>query len=507
MKRTLFSIICITLTFFAFVRCTDDEIEAFKPVDVSPYDAIAKYFNYNGITHFVVTFNNGSTPVVLDLCTTALSTTQEKVVQPGSYAYNATAGNLVLGSMSKLNGQAISTGTVSVEKNFLTYTIAGNLNGTSISYTGYIFTVTNVNATMKVTGCLEGPEALKLANAEGDTLYVPYSNSFVGTLTLGPTSYFKTANGTRYDVIQGTLTITKDDVYNVSGSLFTSAPAGITVTGKWSNAPVISGTITYTVTDQAQYNNAWCVIQINDKSGNIYDIVVIANLGSTFYSAAGSTFSVANTFANNTIVAGYDWGAWGSGGTSITTNGTKKLVTGGSLTFTSNDGNSIAVEGTLTDGSNNYAVSGSYIKPVSMHLLGVSDWTAYGGTYTLKFGGGNTSASFNWGTFSYDYSGTGEYLSVEFKQAIAAGTYTAKANDASDFNAASNFIIGYFNTTYSSYSGTMLGNLVSGALTQEIVKEGTISVAENAGTYSMTFYLTTESGKVFASSFAGALSK
>jgi len=499
MKRKIYnSIVFVFLALVALVRCTEPEIEPYQPIDLSPYDAAASYFDYGGYSHFYVTFASGSNAVALHLCSDMLSTSDEKLVQSGDYSYSTSLQSGALTSLSTLNGASVSSGDITIEKDFLTYTISGTIDGTAVSYTGYIFTVTSTATTMKINACVEESDALKLTNDEGDTLYVPYSDSYVGTITLDENSYLVSADGTSTEISEGTLTITEaDKVFSVSGTVMTSEPNAITVTGKWSNAAIISGTIDYTGVDQPDYGNSYWTVTVEDNSGFTMDIVIIADVGATFYSESGTTLDVASTWANNTIVAGYDWGDWGSGGTFYTLNGSKNAITSGSLKFTSADGETVTIEGSISDGTNTYDISGDYMKPAQFNYMATSDWTAYGGTYSLLFGTNDMTATYNWNNWAFDYTGTGTYLSIEFKQAVAAGTYTALANDDASFDAASNFIIGYYNSTYYSYSGAMCGEMTDGSISltdDNIISGGTVTVTEDAGTYTFTFNLELATG-------------
>jgi len=498
MKKNIYYIVFVLFAVLTLARCSDPVIDVYEPIDLSSQDAAATYFDYGGYTHFVLSFTSGSDAVSVHLVSDELSTSAEKIVQVGEYSYSGSLGSDVLTSLSTVDGQSVSSGDLSVSKDFLTYTLSGSLNGTSVDYTGYILTVTPVGIAMTVNNAVEESGVLKLCNNDGDTLSVPYTDSYVGTIALGSDSYYKAADGTVKEIDEGSLVISESDgVFTVQGSVLTTDPVPVTVKGKWSTAAIVSGSISFAGTDQSAYNNTFWTVNVTDNSGFEMAISIITDLSVPFYSAAGTTINVASTWANNTIVAGYDWGSWGSGGTSYTVGGVKNLITSGALTFTSSDGATITIEGTISDGTNSYEISGAYTAPASFNYLATSDWTAYGGTYGMLFGTNDVTATYNWSTWSYDYTGNGNLLSVEFKQAVTPGTYTALANSDAAFDPAANFIIGYYNSTYYSYSGAMYGEMVDGSIAftnDNIVTAGTITVTEDSGTYTFTFDLELATG-------------
>lgn len=506
MKRILFSTFLVFITILTMVRCTDPEIDAYEGTDLSSHNATATYFNYGSYTHFIVSFTDGSNTVSLQLCSAELSTSDEKIVQAGTYPYSSTFGENVLGKLSTLNNKAIKSGSVTIKKDFLTYTISGTLDGSTVSYTGYILTVTDVNVAMKVNACVDANNTLTLSDADGNSLTVPYSGSFVGTLSLDSSSYYTTVAGNTQTVNEGTLTITENSgVYNISGSVLTNKSVGATISGQWSNETIINGTISATGTDQSSYNNSYWSVAINDNSGFTLNIIIMADFGATYYSEEGTTLSVLSTWANNTIVAGYDWGSWGSGGTVYTVNGTSKYITDGTLTFTSSDGITVTVTGTISDGTNSYEISGTYndgsSSSISLNLFAHSDYTAYGYSNTFKFVTEGVTATYNSSTYSYTYTGSGYYLSVDFTTAIAAGTYTAEAKGSAG---TTNFITSY-DSGYGSLYGTVFGVISDGTIVEDGVTGGTVTITESSGIYTMTFDLVTESGEAVKASYTGSL--
>jgi hypothetical protein len=128
--------------------------------------------------------------------------------------------------------------------------------------------------------------------------------------------------------------------------------------------------------------------------------------------------------------------------------------------------------------------------------------------FTLKIATDGVSAAFNEQTFSYTYTGTGNYISIDFvgkEYYLAPGAYTVAPEATAK---AGNYIAGYdtemFGMQFTNW-GTCFFDVANGAETGVKVTDGTLNVAKNGDNYSISGVLALENGKFIRINYAGAI--
>lgn len=136
------------------------------------------------------------------------------------------------------------------------------------------------------------------------------------------------------------------------------------------------------------------------------------------------------------------------------------------------------------------------------------DLSAYGGTgynITLKIATDGIGATYDAITSSYVYSGTGNYISLDFNRddaTLPAGTYNVVSNESA---AVGDCVAGYPNPYGEGTWGSVWGSSTDGLASDIAVTGGTVEVSVNGDNYTVTVDVTTDEGNVKAS-YTGAIS-
>ncbi|MDR0619798.1 MAG: hypothetical protein LBG17_07880 [Bacteroidales bacterium] len=128
--------------------------------------------------------------------------------------------------------------------------------------------------------------------------------------------------------------------------------------------------------------------------------------------------------------------------------------------------------------------------------------------FTLKIATDGVNAAYNEQTFSYTYTGTGNYISIDFVGKgyfLEAGAYNIASNEIAK---AGNYIAGYdaemFGQTFKNW-GTCFFNIVDGAETGVKVTDGTLSVTKDGDNYTISGVLALEDGKFIRVNYSGEM--
>jgi hypothetical protein len=385
---------------------------------------------------------------------------------------------------------------------------------------------------------------LELATASGDELYVEFvgdayylhaaafspanaatarkGNFIVGTSNSG-TRLIK--GNTTYPIVSGQLTVALSGAsdYTITGVawLDNGEPIRVQYTGTIVYEPdpepvALTQIMQTTVTPQPDGTN-----QITLHMGTEGITVTPGAYGSTYggtgkyltvdfistdATLAAGTYTPANNgaTANGNYVKGYDfyyeafdfwmynWGTcWFSmedgtaTGAHIETGDITVAKSGSTYTITINNGDVFAqytgaIEALSPVGDN---------EPIALtNLFNAADNSAMGSsTITLKIASAGLEPSYNAATWSWEFSGTGTYISIDLYSAdgtLSAGTYTAAESSAI---AEGNWVIGYDFVDWGMYNfGTCWFEVANGVPAGVHLETGTIEVTDNGdGTYTI----------------------
>jgi hypothetical protein len=128
--------------------------------------------------------------------------------------------------------------------------------------------------------------------------------------------------------------------------------------------------------------------------------------------------------------------------------------------------------------------------------------------FTLKIATDGVNAAFNEQTFSYTYTGTGNYISIDFvgkNYFLESGAYSIASNETAK---AGNYIAGYdtemFGMQFTNW-GTCFFDVNNGAESGVKVTDGTLQVVKNNDNYTISGVLALEDGNFIRIHFAGEI--
>jgi hypothetical protein len=139
-------------------------------------------------------------------------------------------------------------------------------------------------------------------------------------------------------------------------------------------------------------------------------------------------------------------------------------------------------------------------------LAAVSGGALTGYTVTLKFGEASLTATPN-AYGGLDISGTGKYVSIDFKRdagTLPAGTYNIKADaEAAVGDAIAGYVLdlGFMQIN----AGSMWVSVDNNVPTETFITGGTVVVAESGGAYTVTVNATTASGEPVKAVYTGTI--
>lgn len=128
--------------------------------------------------------------------------------------------------------------------------------------------------------------------------------------------------------------------------------------------------------------------------------------------------------------------------------------------------------------------------------------------FTMKIASDGVSATYDTTNSSYSFSGSGNYVSIDFlsnSDTLDIGTYTAAANDAAIVG---NFIQGYDTELWGMqfYNwGTCWFTIENGIETGKHISGGNISVSRNESIYTVTVTVTTDEGENIFAEYKGEI--
>ncbi len=142
---------------------------------------------------------------------------------------------------------------------------------------------------------------------------------------------------------------------------------------------------------------------------------------------------------------------------------------------------------------------------ISASALDLSWFGGSGFIVTLKLSTDEVVATYDEATYSYSYTGNGNYISLDFNRddaTLPAGTYNVVANESATVG---DCIAGYDNPYGAGFMGSVWGSLTDDVVTDLAVTGGTVDVAVDGDTYTITADVTTSEGSVKAS-YSGVIS-
>lgn len=320
-------------------------------------------------------------------------------------------------------------------------------------------------------------------------------------------------------VTSGTLTVGKDgDNYTLSGVIWLADGEAIKV--NYSGVivyeadpePVALSQVLYaTLTDQGNGTNLITlklatqgVVVIPGEWGDSYggdgNYLSVDFVSSDASLAAGTYTPAANdSAADGNYVQGYDtemWGMtfynWGTcwftmasnveSGAHITTGNIEVAKSGSTYTITINNGEIFAqYKGQIE------ALGGGDDNAIEMNNLFSA--SVNGNVMTLKIADSNITPTYNDATWSWEYAGTGNHISIDIYTAdgtLAAGTYTAVDNtELGPFNFSKGYDTEMWGMQFYNW-GTCWFDVVDGVETGQHLTEGTITVTESGGQYTIS---------------------
>lgn len=129
-----------------------------------------------------------------------------------------------------------------------------------------------------------------------------------------------------------------------------------------------------------------------------------------------------------------------------------------------------------------------------------TDLSGYGLNYystVIKIATGGVMPTYNAATYSWDYSGSGNVISLEFKRddaTLPAGNYSVVSSDAS---AIGDCVAGYPNPFGGTdLWGTTWGTVTDGVLSNVAINSGNVGITVNGDTYTVIVDVTTDDGSV-----------
>ncbi len=367
------------------------------------------------------------------------------------------------------------------------------------------------------------------------------------------TCWFNINNGTEsgIKITGGTLYVTKnDDNYTITGKLILSDNTFINIdyTGVIVYEP---DPIVYTYTKEITKPYTWTpdgttinsvpgtqlnkiTIKADDYPVAYFEIVTEENPASL-----AGTYTIKNVTDNERAICqgqyfNLSWFGMTDtpieSGSYLLDDAEKLFIRSGSVNITDNSGTlNINATGLLIQDIATQMQFGTLTTPRNINYQGVSlspggnqggtfpnlysasalDNTLFGGTgytITLKLAESALTVNTEQGTYgaTYSYSGSGRYLSLDFKTASASlteGIYNV-ADNTTAVNG--NCIAGYPSPFGSGFFGSVVGNVTNGTVTETVVSGGSVTVTQSGGNYNITFNLTTASGTV-QGSFSGAV--
>ncbi|WP_163323784.1 autotransporter outer membrane beta-barrel domain-containing protein [Draconibacterium mangrovi] len=359
----------------------------------------------------------------------------------------------------------------------------------------------------------------------------------------------------------GVLSITADNLAILDlQTLISSNGATWTVLGTAGTMNIVEASIlagpqsysyTNTITAPATYGwagtavegsqlNVITVTNENDEVVGSFELITVegaSDLSGDYNVLDGSATAMAIGDANNGAYLDYSW--WGMGtdiahtGCWYVTNGTKNYVRAGSTIHVVDNGGVLSISGnglalldveTLISSSGatwqNLDATGSFsfseiaagsssnaIALTNVIAASAMDLSAYGGTgynVTLKLATEGVTGTYNAATWGYDFAGTGNYISLDFSRdaaSLTAGTYNVVSNETA---AVGDCIAGYPNPYGEGTWGSVWSTVTDGASADVAVASGTVDVAIDGDTYTITVDITTDEGAVKAS-YTGAI--
>jgi len=123
-----------------------------------------------------------------------------------------------------------------------------------------------------------------------------------------------------------------------------------------------------------------------------------------------------------------------------------------------------------------------------------------GFTVTLKVATPGLTVAYDAATYSYTYSGSGQYVSLDFSRdagTLPVGVYNVVDNAAVQVN---DCIAGYPSFFGAGYMGSFVGNVVDGVAIETPITGGAVTVTDSG----FSFSLTTADGAI-TGSYAGAI--
>ncbi|MCE5332457.1 MAG: hypothetical protein LLF95_10030 [Bacteroidales bacterium] len=128
--------------------------------------------------------------------------------------------------------------------------------------------------------------------------------------------------------------------------------------------------------------------------------------------------------------------------------------------------------------------------------------------FTLKIATNSVAATFNEQTGSYTYTGSGNYISIDFvgkTYFLETGAYTIAANETAK---AGNYIAGYdtemFGVQFTN-RGTCFFDVTNGTETGAKVTAGTLNVTKNGDNYTISGVLAMNNGKFIRINYSGVV--
>lgn len=246
----------------------------------------------------------------------------------------------------------------------------------------------------------------------------------------------------------------------------------------------------------ADYQTIWA--DIYEGSGNYLSIDFV----SADPALAAGTYTPADDGAatDGNYVKGYDtemWGMqfynWGTcwftvddgavSGSHIKTGDIEVSKSGSTYTITINNGEVFAqYKGAIEALDNSGEVE-------AIELTNLFTASVNGNTMSLKIADASITPSYNAGTWSWEYVGTGNYISIDIYTAdgatLAPGTYTAAESGAMGaFNFAKGYDTEMWGMQFYNW-GTCWFTVTDGVEAGQHLTEGTITVSESGGVYTL----------------------
>lgn len=269
----------------------------------------------------------------------------------------------------------------------------------------------------------------------------------------------------------------------------------------------------------ALFNEASSTYTFNG-TGNYFSIDFV---GKEYYLTEGTYAIAASASKAGTYLAGNDAN---SGSYFFTINNgiaTGLAVKGGNISVTKTD-NHYTISGTLTladesvirvayDGTIVYEPDPEPLKPIELTNVFAAMaqvQTAGHQLITLKISTSDVAASYNAATYSYTYTGTGNYISIDLLSndaTIEPGTYSAADNGAT---AVGNFVKGYDTEMWGMkfYNwGSCWFNVENGTESGQKIVDGSIVVAKNGSTYTITITGKTSGGDDVYAEYKGQIAQ